>query len=111
MFFDVNPGLVNCQFCNELCNALMIIESVACQIFDSQILMWISIHVRVNISTDISCFMGRKNTVFFNESRRTKVPKPYSKESMSNGTFEDISQSDRPRTRSVKTKNKRHRQR
>ena len=49
--------------------------------------------------------------VFFNESRRTKVPKPYSKESMSSGTFKDISQSDRPRTRSVKTKNKHHRQR
>ena len=46
---------------------------------------------------------------FFNESRRTKVPKPYSKERMSSGTFKDISQSDRPRTRSVKTKNKRHR--
>ena len=47
--------------------------------------------------------------VFYNESRRTKVPKPYSRESMSSGTFKDISQSDRPRTRSVKTTNKRHR--
>ena len=38
------------------------------------------------------------------------MPKPYSKESMPSGTFKDISHSDRPRTRSVKTKNKRHRQ-
>ena len=60
------------------------------------------IHVIAN-SNGVFC-------VFFTESCRTKVPKPYSKESMSIGTFLDISQSDRPRTRSVKTKNKRCRQ-
>ena len=53
--------------------------------------------------------IGTRSAFF--SMQAAEVPKPYSKESMSSGTFEDISQSDRPRTRSVKTKNKRHRQR
>ena len=56
-------------------------------------------HCRRAVATPTG--LNAKMAVFFNESRRTKVPKPYSKESMSNGTFSDISQSDRPRTRSV----------
>ena len=31
--------------------------------------------------------IGTRSAFFFNESRRTKVPKLYSKESMSSGTF------------------------
>ena len=49
---------------------------------------------RVPVITIIMMFVliivtsiGTRSAVFFNESRRTKVPKLYSKESMSSGTF------------------------
>ena len=64
-------------------------------------------HCRRAVATPTG--LNAKTAFFFNESCRTKVPKPYSKESMSSGTFSDVSQSDWTRTRSVKTTDKRHR--
>ena len=41
--------------------------------------------VKAEIIRDTS--IGTRSAFFFNESRQTKVPKLYSKESMSSGTF------------------------